>query len=152
MIPQLAINYIMRIYSQCRNGKGNDQVSWEGLHRSWNGRKRRERQQLCRICFFHISGGYFPLNQLNSQWCERWGLVRQPADSTWNGLSNSRASENQQGTRRQCFIYLGESDDNQDPKTRQPGSSGPFLFSLELKKKKRKKKTKKQNGRAENRT
>lgn len=79
--------------------------------------KKEDAEQLCCICFLHSSGGHFSLNQLNSQWCERWGLVRQPADSTWNGLSNSHVSENQQGTRRWCFIYgVGEAKQRQGKK------------------------------------
>lgn len=70
-------------------------------------KRSKDIEQLCCICFLHISRGPFSLNQLNSQWCERRGLVRQPADSTCNGLSNNRASENQQGARRWCFIYRG---------------------------------------------
>lgn len=80
-------------------------------------KRRKDVEQLCCICVLHISGGHFSLNQLNSQWCERWRLVRQPADSTWNGLSNSRASENQQGTRRWCFFYRGKGNSHLEPKT-----------------------------------
>lgn len=71
-------------------------------------KKKKDTEQLRCIRFLHISGGQFSLNQLNSQWCERWALVRQPADSTWNGLSNSRASENQQGTGRWASFLGGK--------------------------------------------
>lgn len=30
-------------------------------------KRRRDIEQLCCICFLHISGGHFSLNQLNSQ-------------------------------------------------------------------------------------
>ena len=78
---------------------------------------KKDTEQLCGICFLRISGGHFSLNQLNSQWCEGWGLVRQPADSTWNGLSNSRASKNQQETRRWGFFYKGKGKSNLHPET-----------------------------------
>lgn len=46
MIPQLAINYIIRINPQYRNGKGNDPVSWESVHRSHTGRKEEEEREV----------------------------------------------------------------------------------------------------------
>jgi hypothetical protein len=62
MIPQLAINYIIRINSQYRNSKGNDSVSWESVHRSHSGGKEEEREVTIMLHLFlpHPRGALSP--------------------------------------------------------------------------------------------
>lgn len=63
MTPQLAINYIIRINSQYRIGKGNDPVSWEGVHRSHReGKEEEEREVTIMLHLFlpHLQGALSP--------------------------------------------------------------------------------------------